>query len=225
MNQIFSFKRFLWLLKRQWFENATLYKWGLILIPLITGLLFVWAIYWDVGGNYSLYQRAPIFALTLLIIPLVYMLSFFGDLRIKSKGMFYFSLPVSPLERIVVAFTFTLGLLVISFVILTIFDFIFVPIFNQLHETSEKMLIKTEEFFPRFLKISLGFLPFGVIGMLASLMNRKIEQYTVLCFMIFLVFIPFSVEKAQMIKFFEIYPILIPVCWVYMFFAIKRKEV
>jgi hypothetical protein len=40
MNEIFSFNHYAWLVKRQWFENTSIYKWGIVFIVFVTGIMF-----------------------------------------------------------------------------------------------------------------------------------------------------------------------------------------
>ena len=61
MNQVFSFKRYVWLLKRQWYENAAIYKWGIVLLVLVTGLLFGL-------GSLMFGKKGPVISITFIIV-------------------------------------------------------------------------------------------------------------------------------------------------------------
>ena len=143
MNQIFSFKRYVWLLKRQWYEKATSYKWGIVLMVLVVGLLFWLPNDWKSVETPRLDQFKP-FPLTAIFFLYIYGGWFFESLSSKHKKMFYFSLPVSPLERVTVAFTFVMILMpVLLLTVFNVFDFIFVHLFNHIHGTSVQMFFKT----------------------------------------------------------------------------------
>ena len=182
MNQNFSFKRYLWLVKRQWFENAATYKWGIILMVLVICLAFLLPSDWKTVENPRLHQWATIPFVAIFFL-YIYGGWFFDRLSSKRKGMFYFSLPVTPLERVVVAFTFVMILFpVILLSVFTVFDFIFVQLFNHIHGTSEQMLFNTTSIKDIGLTYGgigltsvmlLGYLSNASILMLGSLMFGK----------------------------------------------------
>ena len=147
MNQVFSFKRFWWLAKRQWGENAGVYKWwigGIILVTLVVNWL-AW-----MSGNLSpdeyprfQVEKGIINLDVPLILLYIYGAWFFNGLRSKSKRAHYFSLPVSPLERVMVAFTFVVILFpVLLTTFFTVCDFVYIQIFNHIHGVSMPMFIK-----------------------------------------------------------------------------------
>ncbi len=140
MHQIFSFKRYIWLIKRQLVENAATYKWGIgILIALTVVLLGLFSD-WKTGAHPHL-GHAEVFVLLGSGFLFIYSGSFFESIGSKYKGMFYFSLPVTSLERTVTAFTFVVILFPALFLsIFFIFDCVAVQLYNLVHHTSEEML-------------------------------------------------------------------------------------
>ena len=234
MNQIFSFKRYWWLVKRQWYENATTYKWGIVSIMVGIPFLFWFFNAWGNLDNPRL-KRVDTLLLVLGLICLYGAYYFIGILRPKRKRMSYFSLPFTPLERVSVAFTFAMALMpILIMTVFTVSDFIFVQLFNHIHETSEQMLFKLQtpsssgpvKWVFGMLGMSLcftsifalGSLMFGVKGPIASI--------------IFIVVLTFIYDRYVMIfgklpDFIESIVIvcLIPIfCLAMMYFIMKRKE-
>ena len=234
MNQIFSIKRYGWLLKRQWYENAAIYKWGIVFMVIGIPILFWLFGTWRLADNPRLDQ---IRVFTILPGIFVFLLgaTFFESLNSKHKGMFYFSLPVSTLERIAVAFTYEMILMpVLVLTIFTVFDFVFVQLFNHIHEASEQMFFKTT--IPNGSRIVmfvslLVFLSFTSIFTICSLRYGKkgpmISVIFIVGFMIFFLLYRASVGTLQVGDFFKSnFSILpIPVCWTAMYFVMKRKQV
>ena len=240
MNQFFSFKRYLWLVKRQWFENAAIYKWGIVLMVLTVGFLFGMTSNWKTADNPQLGQK-QVFFITVILFFYIYAAYFFESLSSKHKRMFYFSLPVLPLERIAVAFTFVMLLMPALFLtVFTIFDFITVQLFNYIHGTSAQMFFKTD--FSGIMGISLfwmflGYFSFISIFTLGSLIFGKKGPVISLIFIFAFIFIYFWIwrwlitigvcsPKPDFIvgNGRDIFVYLIPVWWVLMYFVMKRKE-
>ena len=250
MNQIFCFKRYAWLLKRQWFENATGYKWGIALMALLVGLgfgLFLWISSREQFGiPYSAYSELVgagqmiIFAITGILFLIIYSAQFFKSLASKHKKMFYFSLPVSPLERVAVAFTFVLIFMpVLILIVFNVFDFINIQIFNQIHGASEQMFIKSTHNLGSLslntMGINiLGWMSYASVFVLCSLMFGKKGPVISIVFLIAF----FSgyqllwnryIDAANstfMVDYIKnhAYIYLLPICWTAMYFVMKRKE-
>jgi len=254
MNQIFCFKRYVWLLKRQWYENATGYKWGIALMALLIGAmfgLFLWissrAMFKipDVGYAELLFAgQAATFFTTGVLFLFVYGARFFSSLASKNRKMFYFSLPVSPLERVAVAFTFVSAFVPLLFwIIFTIFDCITVQIYNQMHDTSVqmfyKMTIENDSYnsmkaatfvtylgYLSFVSIfALGSLIFGKKGPVLSILSI-IAIFTIYsCIMKWLKVLGVSVPNTFTIgSGRDLFDFLIPLWWILMYFVMKRKE-
>ncbi len=174
MNQNFSFKRYLWLVKRQWYENAAIYKWGIVLMIIAFALLFWLSSDWKMVDNPRLGQMET-FSVVGIFFLYIYSANFFESLSSKHKGMFYFSLPVSTLERVAVAFTFVLVLLpALLLMVFSIFDFIFVQLFNHIHGVSVQMFFKTAspfDFIGVPFLLTWSFLSFNSIFVLGSLIG------------------------------------------------------
>jgi hypothetical protein len=248
MNQIFSFKRYAWLVKRQCFENAAIYKWGIALMVLVTGLLFWLTSNWktvdkfmeinphlindDITYFYPRLGQGPTFLLTGIFLFCIFGGWFFESLTSKQKRMFYFSLPVLPLERITVAFTFVMILMpVLFFTIFTVFDFIFVQFFNHVHGTSVQMFFKTASYYEGTRKIILLSIPLSITSIftLASLIVGKKGPVISIIAIIALLYIwvrssmLFDVHPDDLLN-SGIFTLIIPVCWMLMYFVMKKKE-
>jgi len=252
MNQIFCLKRYVGLLKRQWFENATGYKLGIALMALMVGGiygLFLWISFNQnlVGQNISEMISAVqigLFAATGLLFLYVYSSKFFGSLVSKNRKMFYFSLPVSTFEKVVVAFTFVVVLLpVLILIVFNVFDFITVQLFNQIHGTSVQMFFKTPAPFNSFglmFMMILSYLSYASVFVLGSLMfGKKGPDLSIVFFIVFVSFYAWlksyfglhqkiydAGNSMFIIDFIEnwVFIYLLPICWTAMYFVMKRKE-
>jgi len=239
MNQNFSFKRYVWLLKRQWYENAAIYKWGIVLMALlivaIFGLFFL-ASSWENAGNdlpLKLGQMAA-FGATGIVFLFIYSANFFESLTSKNRKMFYFSLPVSPLERVAITFTFVAIVAPLLFwTVFTMFDFIAVQLFNQIHETSVQMFFKDIIMNEKTFENYLGYLSIVSIFTLGSLMFGKKGPVISIIFMITfgIVYLwvckwlmVFGLHGSDIVIDFHIFIYFLPVWWVLMYFVMKRKE-
>ena len=255
MNQIFSFKRYFWLVKRQWFENAAIYKWGIVLIVSVTGFLFWLTSNWktvdkylefnpdlinrDISHFYPRLGQEPTFLLIGIFLLCIFGGWFFESLSSKHKKMFYFSLPVSPLERVVVAFTCVIVLFpVLLLTVFTIFDCIFVQLFNHIHGTSVQILLKKGTLFNNvgIIGLSLSFLSLASIFTFGSLILGRKGPIVTIIFIIAISFAYFWLIKWLFVLGLysrpnfvigngrDIFVYLIPVWWVLMYFVMKKKE-
>ena len=237
MNQNFSFKRYVWLLKRQWYENAAIYKWGIALMVLAVGVLFWLTSTWKPVVNPRLGQMET-FSVTGMLFLYVYAAWFFDSLSSKHKKMFYFSLPVSSLERIAAAFSCVMVFFSVLYLsVFSVFDFIAVQLFNHIHGTSVQMFFRTG--FSCYIEMSLfevilRFLSIASIFTLGSLMFGKKGLVMSITFMIAFGFIyfwickwlmMFDLHNQNIVINFHIFTYFLPVCWTMMYFVMKRKEV
>jgi len=257
MNQVFSFKRYWWLVKRQWYENAAIYTWGIVLMVLATGFLFWFTSSWKTidmlleanpnlsRSNFIGYPnlgQLPTFAIAGLVFIYIYGANFFESLTSINKKMFYFSLPVLPLERVAVAFTYVMILLPVLFVIVfTFFDLIAVQLFNHIHGTSVQMFFKTDSPFGSIglmYVMIMSYLAYTSMFTLGSLMFGK-KGVAISLFIIFgLTFVyswswrllihdgtvSFDVFLKSNAFIFNIFFIFL-LSWTMMFFVMKKKEV
>ena len=244
MNQNFSFKRYVWLLKRQWYENAAIYKWGIVLMALLIVAifgLFLWASSWENAGNdlpLQLGQMAA-FGATGIVFLFIYSANFFESITSKNRKMFYFSLPVSPLERVAVAFTFVVVFMpILILTVFSFFDLIAVHLFNHIHGVSMQMFFKTrvplDSLNPMFVNI-LGYLSYASVFTLGSLMFGKRGSVISIAFLIaFFVICQWlwnlfsdTLHPTFVIDYIKnyIFIYLLPICWAEMYFVMKRKEV
>ena len=239
MDQIFSFKRYLLLMKRQWYENAGIYKSGILLMAI--SLIFMYAILtsWKETDHLRMGQVGS-FALVSMFFLYTFGDNFFESLKSKPKGMFYFSLPVSPLERVAVAFTCVMVLMPAIFVIIFFpLDFLAVKLFNHIHGASEGLIYTKTLSLPHrtvgfFTLISSG-LTFSSIFVLCSLFfGKKIFIKLAIYSLVFLFFSIFSFLHYNLnhdiispLDFFTsgIFILIAPLCWISMYFVLKNKEV
>jgi len=244
MNQIFCFKRYVLLLKRQWYENATNYKLGIALLALLIFAIFGLMLWISAMNDFSISNveytgllfgvQIATFVIIGIVFLILYGARFFRSLSSKHRKMFYFSLPVSPVEQVAVAFTFVLVFMpVLIFSVFNVFDFIAVQLFNHIHGVSGQMLLKAgfstdilsnnkivvnKNIFEQLFYISiltLGSLMFGKKGPVVSIafliVFLGVSQW-------FLKTFDLTVIKNYTFVF------LFPVCWIAMYFVMKRKE-
>ena len=142
MNQIFSSKRFVWLLKRQWMENSAFYKWGMAIIVVVIPVIQWSFILWRMNDKRPEMGHELVVVILSIFLWLYASYYFIQTLGSKSKRMFSFSLPVLPLEQVMVAFVYIVVLVpAYVFAVFCINDYLFVQLFNDIHEVSEQMLI------------------------------------------------------------------------------------
>ena len=232
MNQVFSFRRYLWIVKCQWFENSAIYKWGIVFIMLMIPFLF-WLFNTWVNVEYSPRLRRVDALFIMGIFLFIYGAFFFiGSFSSKHKMLFYFSLPETPLERVAVAFTFVaiLGPVFVA-TVFTGFDFIFVQLFNHIHGTSEQMLMYIQAPTPAkwFFSVLGGVSSFISIFTLGALMFGKKGPVVSIIFITLCMFIidRIVIVFGKIPNFIEnlILGFGLVFCWVMMYLVMKKKEV
>ncbi|MDR0815210.1 MAG: hypothetical protein LBN37_05615 [Bacteroidales bacterium] len=245
MNQIFSFKRYAWLVKRQLVENAAIYKYGIgLLIGLIA--LFFWLFSnWKSDAIAPSLGHIPVLFITGSFFLLIFSGNFFESIGSKNKGMFYFSLPVSPLERVAVAFTFVMILFPALFLLIfSAFDYCAVQAFNSIHHTNVKMIeldLNITGIYALLISaFALGSFMFGKNGMIKtglSLFALVLVYFglTLLIFRFILNGLSFGINinsndiRINDIPFNDLFTsawyLLIPLFWIILYFKIKEKEV
>ena len=199
MNQVFSFKRYVWLLKRQWYENAAIYKWGIVLMVLVVPLLFWMNSDWetidkfmekypykyefyandsqyDISHFYPRLSHIQVLFLTGMFFLYIYGGWFFNNLTSKQKRMFNFSLPATTLERVALVFTCVMILMpILLLIVFNVFDFLSVQLFNHIHGTSEQMfLINPKPLFDRGEYSLYGGIALILVSLLGYLSNTSI---------------------------------------------------
>jgi len=240
MNQIFSFKRYAWLLQCQWYENVVFYTIGIVLV-VIASIMIYWSNVRLLDENQDFSEIQIILLITLgMFVMLAFGAGFFNKLHSKRKGMFYVSLPALPLERVAAAFTYIAVIVpLFFFVIFGTIEFVVAQIFSQVHGTATQMLFSGN--FPSNVSvftILLSFLSFSSISAFWSLVFGKKGAIATVFFifgwtMLVVLIVSWLIEK----EFYELPPYdgitignylfvyLIPIWWILMYFVMKRKEV
>ncbi|MDR3261274.1 MAG: hypothetical protein LBT78_05505 [Tannerella sp.] len=247
MNQLFSFKRYAWLMKRQFVENKKIYFWGIGAIVACVALMFMTFIRWDKG---EYFDHEPVFGISCFIFMLFYAGTFCEPLNSKYKGMFYFSLPATPLERLAVIFSYVMVLFpAVLLSILYVEDYLAVAIFNSIHGAQKHLLSlfalewKVVLVMPQFVSgialcsfmlgragiLKAGFLFF--IGMLLSfLIASGVYNLIIPAHISNIEWNGVWIEKYQTTLsvdsiYTQAWYLLAPVCWVVFYFKLKEKEV
>lgn len=242
MNQIFSFKRYAWLLKSQWYENASIYKIGIVLAVVLTIVIFV---SFTSGQQFDVSQfkhiQATVFILSGILVSLAFGAVFFNKLHSKEKGMFYVSLPILPLERIAVTFFCSAIVVPVLFLIIfNIFDFFAVQLLNYTSGASEQMLFVGNfpsnlfaiflSFFSFFSISAFWSLAFGKKGTIATafFIAVSITVYALIfAWLDKIGVVPKPPEGFQIAIGYgdDFFVYMIPIWWILMYFVMKRKEV
>ena len=205
---------------------------------IATTLLSFWmSSNWKAIENPHLGQVGT-FSIVGIVFFYIYGSNFFESLSSKQKGMFYFSMPVSPLERIGVAFTSVMVILPLIFLIIFfVSDFLFVQLFNYVHNTSEQMFFaKTSPLeqirLPFVFALAWSYLSYTSAYALGSLVFGKngVMITTAIVFIILAIFFWLRAViygSISVLDFFNspIFFMIIPLCWGMMYYCMKRKEV
>lgn len=98
MNQVFSFKRWLLLLKRHWTENGKLFFYGtLSLLGAISVTLLIWI---ASNHHYNQYDLLIFYLIGLYLVGAIFASNSFNMLQKKDQGIYYLSLPASHFEKL-----------------------------------------------------------------------------------------------------------------------------
>ncbi len=248
MNQIFSFKRYILLMKRQFAENKRLYLWGTGGVLAII-VLFFWSIS-SIIAKSQFYQEA-VLTISAYLCLTFYAGTFHEQLGIKRKRMFYYSLPASPLERLAVAFSYVMVLCPVVFIVLFYTaDFFAIQIFNSANGTNFPIISIFTYRWDVIYHIVLLMSVFAVCSF--SFGTAGIIKTTFAVFVVGLMFIGlymwlfkslFQIKDASVILpyaslylyaddtmlkanniFSRTWFLLAPLCWVIYYFKLKEKE-
>ncbi len=254
MNQVFSFKRYAWLMKRQFMENKKAYLWGIGILLAMIVLSFMMFGQWTHGKTTSYFGQEEVFLLNGFICLLFFAGTFYESFSSKYKGMFYFSLPTSSLEKLAVSFTYVMVLFPMVYIgIYYLADFFAVQHFNAIHGTDKSMyhLFSTDKepilmilfLMPIFALCSLMF---GKVGIVKTgfVVLAVVLLFVGLSKLVYGQIIPvkpvwetyskisFKTDQTSILleanNFFGGYVfwyLFIPVCWVVYYFKLKEKEV
>jgi hypothetical protein len=234
MNQIFSFKRFVWLLKRQWMENSAFYLFTMGIIAVAIPVIQWSFIITSMDDKRLNMGQESTFVFSLFFL-CGYAAHYFNQsLGSKNKQMFSFSLPVSPLEQVLVAFTFVVAL-VPAFVltVFCVYDYLFVQLLNDMHKASEQMLMfkstSTKWGVVNYFIVHLVNL-FAIIPIFALCSYLLKNRGLFISISLYLITM-FSYEKWLRYPISCLFETVICVlliqafCWTLMYFGMKNKEV
>ena len=236
MNRIFNFKRYMWLAKCQWYENAASYKRRIFLMILATGLLF-WLFVSLKSSVPPEIAQTITFCITGIVFLYVHGATFFKGLSSKHRKMFYFSLPATPLERVAVTFTFVMALMPVIFLtVFAIFDFVFVQMLNRIHDIPAQTFFNTLPTFDTSAKTmvvmvlsQLSIVSIFTLG--ASIFGKRGPVISIIFMIVFtsvydrLLKLFYGADSLEIVlseRYTFIY--LLPVCWIAMYFVMKKKE-
>jgi len=203
MNQNFSFKRYVWLLKRQWYENAVIYKLvigGIFIVTMAVG----WLIWFsgDLSPNeyprFRVDQNAFINIDVPILLFCIFGACFFNSLSSENRRVVYFSLPVSPFERVAVAFTFVMALPVLMATVFNVSNFAYLQVFNHIHGSS----IIPNNFFgiqKSWLKVilNISFISMFTLGSLIYGKKGIVVTTSVVVLVVFSTFIPVETTNTE----------------------------
>lgn len=108
MQNTFSFSRLWLLIKKQWFDNARLYL--LSVMALVGILIITFTIWWLVNKQDHYFNENStyaIFFVTLFIAGLIFSSTTFNMLGDKPKGIYWLSVPATPLEKLGTGFFYS----------------------------------------------------------------------------------------------------------------------
>ncbi|MCC6290137.1 MAG: hypothetical protein IT249_19840 [Chitinophagaceae bacterium] len=117
MQNSFSFSRLWLLIKKQWFDNAKLYS--LSALALTGILIIIFTIWWLANKQDHYFNEAStygIFLAVLFVAGFIFSSTSFGVLGDKAKGIYWLSVPATPLEKLICGFFY-------SFIVFTVVYF------------------------------------------------------------------------------------------------------
>ncbi len=247
MNDIFSFKRYALLMKRQWVENRKLYLLG---IPSVLGILTFFMC--------SLENREEVFlsdfgSFTFIAAGMFFILilsgTFFQRVNTKENGMFFFSLPTSKLEKWAVAFSYTM--VIFPLIYLGLFytvNFFVIQALNSIYHIHFHMLSPAQIGLDWAIILFL-LTSFAVLGSLFLGKNGVFISFLVFVFLavvlpiiIQYLFAPANTTQmylgmlvddttgntltlSRSLIVYQFKYLLIPLCWILLYLKIKEKEV
>lgn len=118
MQNSFSFSRLWLLIKKQWFDNARLYS--LSALALTGILVIIFTIWWLANKfEYRFHEGGThaIFLIVLFISGLIFASTTFSLLSDKAKGLYWLSLPATPLEKLACGFFYSFIVFPVCYII------------------------------------------------------------------------------------------------------------
>jgi hypothetical protein len=251
MNQIFSFKRYAWLMKRQFVENAAIYKWGIVAMAALIPVFFCLFGNWSTPTSFPSLNQSETLIIGSFVL-LIYSGNFFDSIGSKYKGMYYFTLPVSPLERVAVTFTYTMILFPALFLLMfSCFDYFAILIFKSIHHINEEMVLFTNTvtwegiyiYIVLISALTLGSFMFGKNGVIKTgiLLFLLVLFFFGLQSLIYKSILPFNFSTTfpDQIRiddkgyyylsinniFISAWYLVAPLIWIILYFKLKEKEI
>jgi hypothetical protein len=130
MNNSFNFNRFILLFKKHTLEHYKTYLMSAGVLAGIMTLIFSF-IYYSNEGNINLQIQQIIFLNFLLLSGTIFTSMIFSDLGDKKKAISFLTLPVSHLEKYLVAWVYSLVVFLVVFIaIFYLLDFTFLTMAN-----------------------------------------------------------------------------------------------
>jgi hypothetical protein len=241
-------------MKRQYVENATLYRWSVLVlilsVPFLNWLFIDWNSVSSLGsGNGS---REVIFVISCAIFPVIFGGTFFENIASKYKGMSYFSLPVSVPERLTAAFSYTMILFPAAcFTLFSVCDAFSIWLYNTKFDTDYVSFVTYLDFELVYLIVTmismfvLGSFMFGkisivktgaVLAILFGLFQGLIKLIYPLIIRDEIKNVEFDSlmfkseagiwEWVQVETFFShSWYFIAPLCWIVLYFKLKEREV
>jgi hypothetical protein len=131
MNQLFSFNRWLLLVRKHWSENKKKYLLGLL---ALTGIMIVWFVFNIIFNPYNSMDATiqyGTYYVGIFITGCLYGSTLFSELSSKSKGINYLAVPASHLEKVISTLLYGTVLFFLCYTVLFYFaDIIMVKVSN-----------------------------------------------------------------------------------------------
>jgi hypothetical protein len=238
-------------MKRQFVENAALYRWSMLILILLIPLLFWLFIDW----NSSTAPRVngigeSIFVIACIICPVIFGGTYFESIASKHKSMFYFSLPVSASERLATAFSFAMIIFpAICFTLLAVCDTFSAWLYHLKFDADYPPFTRYLDFELIYITITLisvfvlGSFIFGKISVIKTGVALVVLMglFQGLIKLIFPLIIQGEIKNAEFEKvmieygtewkwiqvdtlFNHMWYLIAPLCWIILYFKIKERE-
>lgn len=106
MNQIFSFKRWLQLMRRHWIENSKFFLFGTLSLLGVIAISFLFLLTNET--HYEAYSEFILYLIGLFLVGGIFASGAFDALQKRERGIAYLSLPASHFEKLLTQISFNL---------------------------------------------------------------------------------------------------------------------